>query len=352
MSYYDDMKIKAEIIKKKDIITILAIETSCDETSVAIVENGRNVLSNVIASQIDIHKKFGGVVPEVASRKHLETINGIIDEALTIAGKTLDDIDVIGVTKGPGLVGALLVGVSTAKALAYSLKKPLIGVHHIEGHIAANYIEYKELKPPFLCLVVSGGHTHIVMVKGYCSFDVIGQTRDDAVGEAYDKVARVIGLPYPGGPYLDKLAMTGNANAYKFPRPYIKESHMDFSFSGLKTAVINEIHKIKQRGEEYKKEDIADSFQQAVIDILCAKVNIAIEKYDINKLAIAGGVAANQGLRNAMTNLMNNINGNLYIPQIKLCTDNAAMIGSCAYYRLLNDDLSDMNLDAVPYLPL
>ncbi|WP_427338067.1 tRNA (adenosine(37)-N6)-threonylcarbamoyltransferase complex transferase subunit TsaD [Caloranaerobacter sp. DY30410] len=336
---------------KKDIIT-LAIETSCDETSVAIVKNGREVLSNIISSQIEIHKKFGGVVPEVASRKHIENINIIIQQALDEADVTFDDIDNIGVTYGPGLVGALLVGVSTAKAIAFGKDIPLVGVNHIEGHICANFIEHKELKPPFVCLVVSGGHTHLVLVKDYGEYEIIGKTRDDAAGEAFDKVARALGLGYPGGPIIDKLAKEGNKNAIDFPRVYLDDGSFDFSFSGLKSAVLNYLNNSKQKGIEIVVEDVAASFQQSVIEVLVEKTIKAAKDKKVNIVALAGGVAANEGLRNFMSKRCIEEGLELRYPSKKLCTDNAAMIGCAAYYDYLKGYRADLTLNAIPNLKL
>lgn len=281
-------------------INILAIESSCDETAAAVVHNGREVKSNIISSQIDLHKLYGGVVPEIASRKHIEKINQVIEEALKEADTTLDEIDAIGVTYGPGLVGALLVGVAEAKAIAFAKKKPLIGVHHIEGHISANYIEHPDLEPPFLCLVVSGGHTHLVCVKEYGKYEILGGTRDDAVGEAYDKVARTIGLGYPGGPKIERIAREGDPNAITFPKARIDGSLYDFSFSGLKSAVLNYINGCQMKGQEYNPADVAASFQKAAIDALVEKSMKAVDEYDMYKFAIAGGVASNGALRQAM----------------------------------------------------
>lgn len=329
---------------------ILGIESSCDETAASVVKDGRTVLSNVISSQIEIHKKFGGVVPEVASRKHLEIINSVIDSALSEANVTFDDIDAIGVTYAPGLVGALLVGVSTAKALAYALKKPLIGVHHIRGHISANYIEHKDLKPPFVCLVASGGHSHIVLVKDYTEFEILGQTRDDAAGEAFDKVARVLGLGYPGGPKIDKLAREGNPDAVYFKRVSFGEDSFDFSFSGIKTGVINYLHKLEQNGETYNKADVAASFQKSVVEVLTDNLIAAAKKRNINKIALAGGVASNSALRNEIMNKKGNME--VFYPSPIFCTDNAAMIACSAYYEYLAGNLSNMELNAVPYLSI
>lgn len=278
----------------------LAIETSCDETSCAVVKDGREVLSNIISSQIDIHRKFGGVVPEIASRKHIESINQIIQEALDTANTSFNDIDLVGVTQGPGLVGALLIGISTAKAIAYGLDIPIIGVNHIEGHVCANYIEFKDLEPPFTCLIVSGGHTYLVQVNGYTDYELVGRTRDDAAGEAFDKVARALGLPYPGGPVIDKLATTGNKAAIDFPRVLLEPKSYDFSFSGLKTAVLNYLNQREQKGESIIVEDVAASFQQAVLDVLVDKSFRLAKERKMKKIVLAGGVAANQGLRNMM----------------------------------------------------
>ncbi|MBE6048378.1 MAG: tRNA (adenosine(37)-N6)-threonylcarbamoyltransferase complex transferase subunit TsaD [Clostridium sp.] len=331
---------------------ILAIESSCDETSAAVVKNGREVLSNIIATQIDTHKKFGGVVPEVASRMHIESVDAVVKEALKKAEVTLDDIDAIGVTYGPGLVGALLVGLQYAKGLAYASKKPLIGVNHIEGHICANYIQHKDLKPPFVSLVVSGGHTFIVHVKDYGEFEVLGQTRDDAAGEAYDKVARAIGLGYPGGPKIDKLAKEGNPLALKFPRANFHEETLDFSFSGLKSAVLNYINKAKMKQEEINKADVAASFQHAVVGVLKDNVFVTCKKKNLNKIAIAGGVASNSALRKALIEEGNRKGIEILFPEPVLCTDNAAMIGSAAYFELLKNRKAKLDLNAKPNLKL
>ena len=326
----------------------LAIETSCDETSVAVVENGRNVLSNTISSQIEIHKRFGGVVPEVASRKHLESINKIIETSLKEADKTLEEIDNIGVVYGPGLVGALLVGISTAKAIAFATNKPLIPVNHIESHIFANFIEHKDLEPPFTCLVVSGGHTHLVYVEDYGKYELLGRTRDDAAGEAFDKVARTLGLEYPGGPIIDKLAKSGNKEAIKFPRTYLEEGTYDFSFSGLKTSVLNYINNCKQKDIEINLEDVAASFQAAVVDVLVEKSVLAAKSKGSNIIAIAGGVASNQGLRDALTKRCEKEGITLKYPSKILCTDNAAMVGCVAYYNFKRGKVAGLDLNAVP----
>lgn len=330
---------------------ILGIESSCDETAAAVTLNGRTVLSNVINTQIDIHKKYGGVVPEIASRHHIQAIDTVIDDALEKANVTLEDIDAIAVTHGPGLVGALLVGVSEAKALAYAAKKPLIGVHHIKGHIMANLIEHKNLEPPFICLVASGGHSHIVNVKSYTEFEIIARTRDDAAGEAFDKVARVLGLGYPGGPLIDSLAKKGNENAIAFPRVKMPDS-LDFSFSGVKTAVINYIHNAEQKGEVIIPEDVAASFQNAVTDVLCEHTIKAAEAAKSNIITLAGGVASNSALRSKMTELANKKGIDVLYPSPILCTDNAAMISCCGYYKFINGEFSELSLNAVPSLKL
>jgi N6-L-threonylcarbamoyladenine synthase len=333
-------------------IKILAIESSCDETAAAVVVNGREVLSNIIASQIDIHAKFGGVVPEVASRKHIEVISAVVQEALDKANLTLQDIDAVGVTYGPGLVGALLVGMQYAKSLAYSMEKPLIGVNHIEGHICANFIEHKDLKPPFVCLVVSGGHTFIVHMKDFGDFEVIGQTRDDAAGEAYDKVARAIGLGYPGGPKIDKLSKEGNPEAIKFPRANFHDDTLDFSFSGLKSAVLNYLNKMEMTGQEINRADVAASFQKALVDVLVDNVIKTCSMKKVDKIAIAGGVASNSALRHALISAGEKNGIKVLFPSPILCTDNAAMIGSAAYFEYISGRRSDLNLNAVPNLKL
>lgn len=336
---------------KKDIL-ILAIESSCDETAAAVVKNGREVLSNIISSQIALHTLYGGVVPEIASRKHIEKINQVIEEALKEADVTLDDIDAIGVTYGPGLVGALLVGVAEAKAIAFAANKPLVGVHHIEGHISANYIENKELEPPYICLVVSGGHTHLVVVNDYGNYKVIGRTRDDAAGEAFDKVARAIGLGYPGGPKVDKLSKEGNADAIKFPRANVEGAPFDFSFSGLKSAVLNHINMCQMKNIEINEADIAASFQKSVVDALLSRALLACEEYGMKKLAIAGGVASNSAIRSAFEQECKKKNIEFYHPSPIFCTDNAAMIGVAAYYEYINGTRHGWDLNAVPNLKL
>lgn len=333
-------------------VLILAIESSCDETAAAVVKNGREVLSNIISSQIELHKLYGGVVPEIASRKHIEKINQVIEEALNKAKVTLEQITAIAVTYGPGLVGALLVGVAEAKAIAFAAKKPLIGVHHIEGHISANFIENKELKPPFTCLVVSGGHTHLVVVKDYGEYEILGRTRDDAAGEAFDKVARAIGLGYPGGPKIDKLSKEGNPDAIAFPRAKVNQSEYDFSFSGLKSAVLNYLNSCEMKGETINKADVAASFQKAVIDVLVEHSLRAVKEFGFTKLALAGGVASNSHLREVFQKECSKRNITLYYPSPILCTDNAAMIGSAAYYEYINGTRSGLDLNAVPNLKL
>lgn len=327
---------------------ILAIESSCDETAAAVVKDGRTVLSNIISSQIDTHAKFGGVVPEIASRKHLEAVIPVVSSAVDEAGITLADIDSIAVTYAPGLIGALLVGVSAAKALSFALDKPLIPVHHIRGHICANYIEHTELDPPFVCLVASGGHSHIVYVRSYTEYEVLGQTRDDAAGEAFDKVARVLGLGYPGGPKIDKLATEGDENAVQFKKVRFSDNILDFSFSGIKTAVINYCHNIEQKGEQINKADIAAGFQKSVCEVMVDYLLEAAELKGCNKLALAGGVACNTRLRRELEKRRGD--NKIYFPSPILCTDNAAMIGCSAYYEQQNGNIADLSLNAVPYL--
>ena len=333
-------------------VKILAIESSCDETAAAVVVNGRDVRSNVISSQIALHTLYGGVVPEIASRKHIEKINQVIAQALNDAGETLDTIDAIAVTYGPGLVGALLVGVAEAKAIAYAKNLPLIGVHHIEGHISANYIENKDLEPPFLCLVVSGGHTHLVRVKDYGLYEILGRTRDDAAGEAFDKVARAIGLGYPGGPKIEKVSHEGNPHAIQFPKPKVADGPYDFSFSGLKSAVLNYLNSCQMKGEEIVQADVAASFQNSVIEVLVANAMRAIDEYGMERFAIAGGVASNQTLRGAMEEACRQKGVKFYHPSPILCTDNAAMIGAAGYYDYMAGKRDELDLNAVPNLKL
>ncbi|MCI8635407.1 MAG: tRNA (adenosine(37)-N6)-threonylcarbamoyltransferase complex transferase subunit TsaD [Eubacterium sp.] len=338
-------------MKQKE-VRILAIESSCDETAAAVVVDGRDVRSNIISSQIALHTIYGGVVPEIASRKHIEKINQVILEALKAAEMTLDDIDAIAVTYGPGLVGALLVGVAEAKAISYAKKIPLIGVHHIEGHICANYIESQELEPPFLCLVVSGGHTHLVKVQDYLTYEILGRTMDDAAGEAFDKVARAIGLGYPGGPKIEKVSKNGNSNAIPFPRAHVAGDAYNFSFSGMKSAVLNYLNGCQMKGMEIVQEDVAASFQQAVIDVLVGNAQRALEWTGIKKFAIAGGVASNTTLREAMEELCTRYGIAFYHPSPILCTDNAAMIGAAAYYDYLAERFAGLDLNAIPNLKL
>ncbi len=333
-------------------VKILAIESSCDETAAAVVVNGREVLSNVISSQIDLHTLYGGVVPEIASRKHIENINFVIEKALSDAGCTLDDIDAIGVTYGPGLVGALLVGVAEAKAIAFAKDIPLVGVNHIEGHVCANYVEDKTLKPPFLCLIVSGGHTHLVMVEDYCQYKILGKSRDDAAGEAFDKVARAIGLGYPGGPKIDKAAKEGDAFAYDFPKAKIADNPFDFSFSGVKSAVLNELNAKKMKGEEIVTEDVAASFQKSVVETLVERAILAVDETGVKKIALAGGVASNTALRNLFKEECEKRGLDFYYPSPELCTDNAVMIGSAAYFEYINGTRHGWDLNAIPNLKL
>jgi len=331
---------------------ILAIESSCDETAAAVVKNGRTVLSNIISSQIALHTLYGGVVPEIASRKHIEKINQVIKEALQEAGMELNQMDAIGVTYGPGLVGALLVGVAEAKAISYATGIPLVGVHHIEGHVSANYIEHPELEPPFLSLIVSGGHTHLVIVKEYGVYEIIGRTHDDAAGEAYDKVARAIGLGYPGGPKIDKLAKEGNPEAIPFPRANVEGCPYDFSFSGLKSAVLNYLHHAEQKNEEINRADVAASFQTAVVDVLVERTLHAAKEYGIQNIALAGGVASNSALRAGMEAACKKAGYQLFYPSPIYCTDNAAMIGAAAYYEYKKGVRHGLDLNAVPNLKI
>lgn len=333
-------------------ILLLAIESSCDETAAAVVKNGREVCSNIISSQIALHTLYGGVVPEIASRKHIEKINQVIEEALAEAGYALKDMDAIAVTYGPGLVGALLVGVSAAKAISFATGIPLVGVHHIEGHISANYIENKELEPPFICLVASGGHSHLVEVKDYGEYKIIGRTRDDAAGEAFDKVARAIGLGYPGGPKIDKAAKEGNPNAIHFPRAKVDDNDYDFSFSGLKSAVLNYLNSCQMKGETVHTADVAASFQQAVVEVLTEHSLRAVRQYGYDKFAIAGGVASNSALRAALQAGCKEQKIRFYCPSPILCTDNAAMIGAAGYYEFRKGVRSGLDLNAVPNLKL
>lgn len=333
-------------------ILILGIESSCDETAASVVKNGREVLSNVISSQIDLHTVYGGVVPEIASRQHIARINQVITQALSEAGVTLDEITAVAVTYGPGLVGALLVGVAEAKAIAFATGKPLIGVHHIEGHISANYIENEQLEPPFACLVVSGGHTHLVRVADYGKYEILGRTRDDAAGEAFDKVARAIGLGYPGGPKIDRVSKEGNPDAITFPRAKVAESEYDFSFSGLKSAVLNYLNSCEMKGIPVVTEDVAASFQKAVVDVLVEHSMHAIDEYGFEKFAIAGGVASNSALRAAFEEACAKKGVKFYHPSPIFCTDNAAMIAVAGYYEYIAGTRSGYDLNAVPNLKL
>lgn len=337
--------------EKKDVL-ILAIESSCDETAAAVVKNGREVLSNIIFSQIDLHTVYGGVVPEIASRKHIEKINQVIEEALQKAQVGLQDLDAIAVTYGPGLVGALLVGVSAAKAISFATGIPLVGVHHIEGHISANYIENKELEPPFVCLVVSGGHSHLVKVLDYGVYEILGRTRDDAAGEAFDKVARAIGLGYPGGPKIDKVSREGNPEAISFPRAKVGDAIYDFSFSGLKSAVLNYLNSCEMKGISINQADVAASFQKAVVDVLVEHSMEAVKQCGMKKFAIAGGVASNTHLRSALERACKDAGVEFYHPSPILCTDNAAMIGTAGYYEYCKGVRSGYDLNAVPNLKL
>lgn len=333
-------------------VDILAIETSCDETACAVVRDGREILSNVIYTQIDMHTEFGGVVPELASRAHIDKINYVVQKALDDAGKTLDDMDAVAVTYGPGLVGALLVGVAEAKAMAWAAGKPIIGVHHIEGHISANYIEHPELKPPYLGLIVSGGHTHLVVVEDWSKYRILGRTVDDAAGEAYDKVARAIGLGYPGGPKIDREAKKGNPNAVHFPIAHVNGSEYDFSFSGIKSAVLNYLNHAQMMGEAVDRADLAASFQKAVVDVLVEHTIRAAKNLKINRIGMAGGVASNSALRAAMQEACGREGFSLYIPSPIFCTDNAAMIGVAAYHEYMAGVRSGWDLNAVPNLRL
>ena len=331
---------------------MLAMESSCDVAAAAVVKNGREVLSNIISSQIALHTLYGGVVPEIASRKHIEKINQVIEAALAEAKMTLEDMTAVAVTYGPGLVGALLVGVAEAKAIAYGAKKPLVGVHHIEGHVSANFIEHPDLEPPFVCLIVSGGHTHLVIVRDYGEFEIIGRTMDDAAGEAFDKVARAVGLGYPGGPKVDRAAKEGNPHAIEFPRARVGGSEYDFSFSGMKSAVLNYINQAQMKGEAISVPDLCASFQNAVVDVLVSRAVAAAKEFGYDKLAIAGGVASNSALREGMRKACEREGLKLYYPSPIYCTDNAAMIGAAAYYEYINGARAGWDLNAVPNLKL
>ena len=351
MNYAQESRRQAELLKEKEHVRILAVETSCDETAAAVVEDGRRILSSAVFTQIDLHALYGGVVPEIASRAHVEKIDWMIDQALADAGMTLREIDAVAVTCGPGLVGALLIGVSCAKGLAFAARKPLIAVNHIEGHICANFLTDESLTPPFACLVASGGHSHLFLVEDYGVYRILGQTQDDAAGEAFDKAARVLDIPYPGGPLLDRLAEDGDPFALKLPRPKT-EGRYDYSFSGLKTAFINAVHNAQQKGEALPKADLAASFRHAVVSFLVDKAMLAADEMHLNKMALAGGVSANRLLRRDMAAACRQRGISLYMPRLELCGDNAAMIGSAAYYRLLRGDIADLSLNAQPALRL
>ena len=351
MTYLESCLQQLPALQKKDHIRILSIESSCDETAAAVVEDGRKILSNAVYTQIDLHALYGGVVPEIASRAHVEKVDLMVDQALKDAGMTLSGVDAIGVTYGPGLVGALLIGVSCAKALAFAANKPLVPVNHIEGHICANFLTHPDLKPPFACLVVSGGHSHLFSVEDYGVFRILGQTQDDAAGEAFDKAARVLNIPYPGGPLLDKLAETGSPHVLKLPRPKT-EGRYDYSFSGLKTAFINAVHNARQKGEEIHDADLAASFRAAVVSFLVDKAMLAAEELHLKKMALAGGVSANSLLRREMEAACQKRGISLYMPRLNLCGDNAAMIGSAAYYHLMRGEIAGLDLNARPALRL
>ena len=351
MNYLESCQQQLQTLQKQDHVRILAIESSCDETAAAVVEDGRNILSNAVFTQIDLHALYGGVVPEIASRAHVEKVDLMVDQALKDAGMELKDVDAIAVTYGPGLVGALLIGVSCAKALAFATNKPLVPVNHIEGHICANFLTHPDLEPPFACLVVSGGHSHLFSVEDYGVFRIIGQTQDDAAGEAFDKAARVLNIPYPGGPLLDKLAETGDSCALKLPRPKT-EGRYDYSFSGLKTAFINAVHNARQKGEALGDADLAASFRSTVVSFLVDKAMLAAEELGLRKMALAGGVSANSLLRREMEAACRKRNIRLYMPRLNLCGDNAAMIGSAAYYHLMRGEIADLTLNAKPALRL
>lgn len=355
MSYYQTSLDQIRSLREKEHVRILSLETSCDETAAAVIEDGRVILSNIVFSQIDLHAMYGGVVPEIASRAHMEACDRVVDEALKAAGMELQDVDAFAVTYGPGLVGALLTGVNCMKGLSFAAGKPLIPVNHIEGHVSANYLTHPELEPPFVCLVVSGGHSHLVRVSDYGKYELLGQTVDDAAGEAFDKAARVLGLPYPGGPRIDKLAEDGNPLAYPLPKPHT-DGKYNYSFSGLKTAFLNTAHQMEQRGETLPKADLAASFRHAVVSMLTEKAELLLKDLkpavpDL-KMAMAGGVSANAGLRREMQAVCDKLGIPLYMPRIDLCTDNSAMIGSAAYYRMMNGDPAELTLNAVPALRL
>ena len=351
MNYELNSRTQAEALRTKESVRILALETSCDETAAAVVENGRKILSNVVFSQIDLHELYGGVVPEIASRAHMEACDRVVDQALREAGMSMQDVDALAVTKGPGLVGALLTGVNCMKGLAFAAGKPLVGVNHIEGHVSANYLSHPELEPPFLCLVVSGGHSHLVEVSDYGTYRLLGQTVDDAAGEAFDKAARALGLPYPGGPRIDALAEEGNPEAFVLPSPKT-DGRYDYSFSGLKTAFMNTVHMLEQRGEKLPKADLAASFRRAVCRELTTKARLLLEDTSCGSFALAGGVSANRELRRMASEMCGELKIPLFMPELHLCTDNGAMIGSAAYYRLKKGELAGLDLNAIPALRL
>ena len=351
MTYLEESRRAADALQSKDHVRILAIESSCDETAAAVVEDGRKILSSAVFTQIDLHALYGGVVPEIASRAHVEKVDLMVDRALKDAGMALPDVDAVAVTCGPGLVGALLIGVSCAKALAFAARKPLVAVNHIEGHICANFLTHPDLQPPFACLVVSGGHSHLFSVEDYGVFRILGQTQDDAAGEAFDKAARVLNIPYPGGPLLDKLAEEGNPDALKLPRPKT-EGRYDYSFSGLKTAFINAVHNARQKGEALNDADLAASFRHAVVSFLVDRAMLAAEDMKLTKMALAGGVSANRLLRREMEAACKKRGIELCRPRLDLCGDNAAMIGSAAYYHLMRGEIADLSLNARPALRL
>ncbi len=358
MNYAERSRRQAEELKGRETVRILALETSCDETAAAVVENGRRILSNVVFSQIDLHELYGGVVPEIASRAHMEACDRVVDQALREAGMALEDMDALAVTKGPGLVGALLTGVNCMKGLAFAAGKPLIGVNHIEGHVSANYLSHPELEPPFLCLVVSGGHSHLVEVADYGNYRLLGQTVDDAAGEAFDKAARALGLPYPGGPRIDKLAEEGNSEAFVLPSPKT-DGKYDYSFSGLKTAFMNTVHTLEQKGQTLPKADLAASFRRSVCRELISKARLLlgsgewrVESGAMSGFALAGGVSANRELRRMAAEMCGELKIPLFMPELNLCTDNGAMIGSAAYYRLMNGEIAGLELNAMPALRL
>ena len=351
MNTIPEMQAKLDALRQKPAVRILAMESSCDETAAAIIENGRKIVSSVIFSQADTHALYGGVVPEIASRAHVDACDRVVDQALKEAGMALSDVDALAVTYGPGLVGALLTGVSWAKALAYAADKPLIPVNHIEGHVSANYVAHPDLEPPFVCLVASGGHSHIVNVTRYGAYELLGRTTDDAAGEAFDKVARVLSIPYPGGPLLDKLADEGDDHAYRFPRPHT-EGKYDFSFSGLKTAVINQAHNLRQQGLEIDAMDFAASFRRSVVDLLVDKTLLAAVDVGAKKLTVAGGVAANSLLRSELVRRGEKAGLQVFVPPKRLCTDNAVMIGAAGFYSLMAGDLAQLSLNALPSLQM